>query len=205
MYLFELSGQSEGHYAYKNLAAENNARQYSFLNSMITAALEIERPMLFQSIVKALNFHAIVGLHHSAGQYRIHPVVVGAGPGQYRPPEHYSVPPLMDDFVNLVNRHWETTNPLVLSAFALWRINHIHPFVNGNGRTARAVCYFILCVKSGGFLPGKTILPEILRTEPHRTRYFKALQRADKGDKNNLDELIELIRELLHSQMAGHA
>lgn len=35
MDLFELSGQSEDHYAYKNLAASNSARHYGFLNSMI--------------------------------------------------------------------------------------------------------------------------------------------------------------------------
>lgn len=201
MDLFELSGQREDHYPYKNLAASNKVRQYSFLDSMITAALEIERPMLFQSIIKALNFHAVVGLHHAAGKYRLHPVVVG----EYRPPEHYSVPPLMDDFVNLVNRYWQATDPLTLSAFALWSINHIHPFVNGNGRTARAVCYFILCVKSGGLLPGDTILPEMLRAEPDRTRYVQALQRADQGDENNLDDLIELIRELLHKQITQRA
>ncbi len=158
MDLFELSGQSEDHYAYKNLAASNSARHYSFLNSMITAAMEIKRPMLFQSIIKAINFHAIVGLHHEAGQYRTQPVYVG----DHNPPVHNSVPALMDDFVNLVNRYWEATDPLALSAFALWRINHIHPFVNGNGRTARAVCYFILCVKAGGLLPGKT---EVVRVD----------------------------------------
>lgn len=111
----------------------------------------------------------------------------------------------MDDFVNLVNRYWQATDPLTLSAFALWSINHIHPFVNGNGRTARAVCYFILCVKSGGLLPGDTILPEMLRAEPDRTRYVQALQRADQGDENNLDDLIELIRELLHKQITQRA
>ena len=200
MDLFELFGD-EQHPAYQKLSVANGNRHYSFLESMATTALEVERPMLFQSIIKALNFHAIVGLHHSAGKYRSHPVEVG----KYRPPEHYSVPPLMDDFVNLVNRYWETTDLFFLAAFALWRINNIHPFVNGNGRTARAVCYFILCVKSGGLLPGDTILPEVLRNEPNRTRYVRALQRADQGDENNLDDLIQLIRELLHKQITQRA
>ena len=200
MDLYEIFGD-EQHPAYRKLSVENGSRHYSFLESMATTALESKRPMLFQSIIKALNFHAIVGLHHSAGKYRSHPVVVG----KYRPPEHHSVPPLMDDFVNMVNRYWDSTDPLALSAFALWRINHIHPFVNGNGRTARAVCYFILCVKSGGLLPGKTILPEILRIEPNRTRYVQALQRADQGGDDDLDELIQLIRELLHRQITEQA
>jgi hypothetical protein len=32
--------------------------------------------------------------------------------------------------------------PTELAAYGLWRLNWIHPFVEGNGRTARAVCYF---------------------------------------------------------------
>ena len=50
---------------------------------------------------------------------------------------HYRVPGLMDDMVNTVNRDWGESHPIRLSAYVLWRLNWIHPFVNGNGRTAR--------------------------------------------------------------------
>ena len=55
----------------------------------------------------------------------------------------------MDDFVNLINLYWESGDTVRLSAEVLWRLNFIHPFINGNGRTARAACYFVLCVKCG--------------------------------------------------------
>lgn len=97
--------------------------------------------------------------------------------GDYTPPEHFRVPDLMDDFVNLVNRQWDSSDPVELSAYVLWRLNHIHPFINGNGRTARAACYFVLCVKLGGWLEGKTILPELLRA--NRSEYVAALKAAD--------------------------
>ena len=58
--------------------------------------------------------------------------------GDYHPPEHYRVQALMDDFVNNVNRSWENADPVVLATLVLWRLNNIHPFINGNGRTARA-------------------------------------------------------------------
>lgn len=83
--------------------------------------------------------------------------------GDYTPPDHYRVNALMDDFVNLVNRRWSETEPVSLAAYVLWRLNYIHPFINGNGRTARAACYFVLCVKVKGWLGGDTILPERLR------------------------------------------
>ena len=43
----------------------------------------------------------------------------------------------MDAFVDEVNRRLETADVLTLAAYCLWRLNHIHPFINGNGRTAR--------------------------------------------------------------------
>jgi Fic family protein len=85
----------------------------------------------------------------------------------------------MDDFVNTVNRVREQSDSVVLASFVLWRMNAIHPFINGNGRTARAASYFVLCVKSGGWLPGAPILPELLRQ--NRLEYVSALQAADQS------------------------
>ena len=185
MNLYDLEG-TEQHPVYQEMATANVLRHYDFLYSIIRAALASDRQWLSQSLIKALNFHAIVGLHHEAGQYRSHGVRVD----QYHPPPHYRIESLMDDFVNYVNRTWERTDVVKLAVYALWRINYIHPFVNGNGRTARAVCYFILCVKSGGLLRGQAILPEVLRREPVRALYIEGLQRADEGDFNPLATLV---------------
>jgi len=149
------------------------------------------QPFLSQQIIKALNFHAITCLHAYSGEYRPCPVNVG----QHTPPEFYRVPALMDDFVNEVNRHWEQTDPVALATFVLWRINNIHPFINGNGRTARAASYFALCLKSGGWLPGTTILPELIRQ--NHAAHCAALQVAhDTFAKGALD------LTLLHSLIA---
>lgn len=121
-------------------------------------------------MIKALNFHAISCLHSYAGEYR--PCQVTVGP--HIPPEHYRVVALMDDFVNTVNRNWEQLDPVALATYVLWRVNNIHPFINGNGRTARASCYFVLCLKAGALLPGDTILPELIRL--NRQEYCDALQ-----------------------------
>ena len=193
MNLSELLG-GETNTIYQQVAASNNARHYGFLSSMIQAAISSNKTWLSESLIKAINFHAIVGLHDQAGQYRSLEVSVG----NHQPPESYRVAPLMEDFVNTVNRNWETGTPLDLATWALWRLNHIHPFVNGNGRTARAVCYFILCVKAGGLLPGSPILPEALSQEPVRSEYVIALQQVDRGDMN---DLLALIQRLITQQL----
>ena len=104
----------------------------------------------------------------------------------------------MDDFVNQVNRQWQSSDAILLSSYVLWRLNHIHPFINGNGRTARAACYFVLCVKSGGWLGGKGTLPTLLHQ--NREDYIEALKSADRG---NMDILPSLVLRLLQEQMAS--
>ncbi|WP_409566306.1 Fic family protein [Methylobacterium sp. J-070] len=122
----------------------------------MTAPLNIGRPFFSQHIIKALNFQAIACLHYDAGAYR--PCAVRVS--NHLPPEHYRVTAPMDDFVNEVNRAWESTDDVVLATHVLWRLKNIHPLINGNGRTARAVCYFVLCLKAGGWPAGDPILPE---------------------------------------------
>jgi len=138
---------TEVHPVYQALEVSNGNRQYEFLRSIVQASLDIGKPFLSQQVIKAFNFHAITCLHAYAGEYRPCQVEVGGGPGhppQYIPPAHYRVQALMDDFVNTVNRSWDqNTDPVAMATYVLWRINNIHPFINGNGRNRTR--YLLLC------------------------------------------------------------
>jgi fido (protein-threonine AMPylation protein) len=186
--------QDEQHAVYQQLESANTVRYYGFLTSMIESAIASDQLWVTEPLVKAINFHAIVGLYPNAGVYRTEPVFVG----NYTPPEFHEVEPLMGNAVTALNSNWQSSSASVLAAFALWVINNIHPFVNGNGRTARAVCYFILCVKSGGLLPGTTILPEMLGKPPIRPNYVAALKEADNS---NLEPLVTIVRGLITQQL----
>lgn len=177
MILFEACNQREDHPAYQNLSISNLNRQYDFLRSVVDAALEVDKPFLSQVVIKALNFQAITCLHTNAGEYRPCAVSVGRDENKFDPPQHFRVQALMDDFVNVVNRSWDTTDPIALAAYVLWRLNWIHPFINGNGRTARVACYYVLCLSAGGWLAGTTILPELIRQ--NRAEYVAALKQVD--------------------------
>lgn len=80
-----------------------------------------------------------------------------------------------------------------------------HPFINGNGRTARAICYFVVCVKAGGLVPGSVILPELLRI--NRDEYVMALKAVDESLKTEFDltPLVRMIVRLLDEQIASLA
>lgn len=194
MFVFELVG-SEANPVYAKLAVENLDRQYSFLQSIVEASIALGQPMLSIEVIKALNYHAISCLHVSAGEFRPCSVKVGDGETEYIPPAHFQVPALMQMFTNLVNRNWLENDPVTLAAFVLWRLNHIHPFVNGNGRTARVSAYFVLCLKAGGWLPGKKLLPE--RLVEKRPEYVTALKAADAASNAGAVDI-----SVLHAMMA---
>jgi Fic/DOC family protein len=198
--LYELFN-TEANPHYRSLEISNGNRQYQFLNSVVQIAIDIDKRFLSQTLIKAFNFHAIVCLHTNPGEYRPCPVTVGS----HLPPAHYRVPALMDDFVNEVNRQWDNADAVQLATFVLWRLNNIHPFINGNGRTARAASYFVLCVKSGGWLKGTTILPELIRQ--NRDAYCAALQLGHdsfaRTGKEDLTVLHALIVRLLGEQVAS--
>lgn len=113
------------------------------------------------------------------GAYRegaVH-VVDGNGNVVHEPPQAAEVPALMEAFEAEITDRWKAGTPIGMAAFALWRINWIHPFKNGNGRTARAYAYACLCLKYGFFLPGtRTVIDLIMENRP---QYQEALRHAD--------------------------
>lgn len=197
MFIHELVG-SEQNPVYQQLSIENLDRQYSFLRSVVLASISLGRPVLSVEVIKSLNYHAISCLHSNAGELRPCEVRVG----DYIPPPHWEVPARMEMFVDEVNRNWERADPVFLAAFVLWKLNAIHPFINGNGRTARVAAYLVLCLKIGQWLDGDTLLPELLRQ--NRDEYVVALKAADASLRNgafDLSQLHALLTRLLNEQI----
>ena len=201
MVLFEFAGRSEENPSYHDLSMENLRGQYHFLQSVIAASINSGWNKVSSGLIKSLNHHAIACLHVNAGEYRPCDVDVG----DFEPPPHYLVPELMNEFVNTLNRNWDRSDGIVLGSFALWKLNHIHPFINGNGRTARALCYYIICVKAGRILPGNRILPQLLRDR--RDECTELLRRVDEEhlgvDDGGFFALRGFVERLLEEQMSS--
>jgi Fic family protein len=110
----------------------------------------------------------------------------------------------MDRFFSLIHENWDVLDhPTMLPAYALWRLNWIHPFVEGNGRTARAACYYLICMRQGRLLPGRKIVPERIRE--NREPYYAALREADRHWNEghfNVSDLASYLEGLLAGQLA---
>lgn len=101
-----------------------------------------------------------------------------------------------------VNEHLADRSPVHLSAYLLWRTNWIHPFDDGNGRTARAISYAVLCILPGYELPGTKTIPEQIAND--KNPYYKALEAADEAyarKQIDVTELENLIERTLAAQL----
>jgi Fic family protein len=86
----------------------------------------------------------------------------------------------------------------------MWRINWIHPFYGGNGRTARAASCLVLCARLGFVLPGEKTIPESI--VENREPYFDALQAADHAwleGRMDLQPMEDLMSSLLARQLVA--
>jgi len=160
---------------YDEVARKNLGRQYDLLTTFIQVGLKQGPYALDKYVLWALNHVAVAGLSQFGGRFREQPIYVES----YIPPHFENVPHLMDLYISFIHEDWATAESTQLAAYGLWRLNWIHPFVEGNGRTARAVCYYLLSVKEGRLLGGTKIVPELIKE--NKTRYISALQAGDRA------------------------
>jgi Fic family protein len=82
------------------------------------------------------------------GKYRDKQVIVrGAGNGDvvFRPPVSVEIPFLVDDFFEwLTSPAAQAIHPVFKAAITHYQLVYIHPFIEGNGRTARAMATLVL-------------------------------------------------------------
>lgn len=185
---------------FARIQEQNLLRQYDLLTNCTEIGLRRGIESFDKYTLWALNYAAVSNIAQFGGRFREQPIYVG----EHIPPHFKEVPHLMDQFLSVIHENWTIIeHPTILPAYALWRLNWIHPFVEGNGRTARAACYYLICMRYGQLLPGSKIVPERIRE--NRQPYYEALAEADKHwDKGHFDvsALAAYLQDLLKAQLA---
>ena len=152
----------------------------------------------------------------------LHSVLFGEGGGVFRSsqisiegaafsaPPATDIPDLLAEMCAYVNGRLGHRKPLSesdavhVSAYALWRLNWIHPFADGNGSVARAVCYALLSIALDSLLPGVPTIPEQIAEA--RPEYYSGLESADKAWEAGVIDtsLLEtMIGRMLTIQLSG--
>lgn len=137
----------------------------------------------------ALSEHIIKQIHslilknidnENSGKYRdINVLISGA---EHKPPQGFEVASLMQEFISQYSEHRLNLHPVELASFVHIEFVKIHPFVDGNGRTARLLMNLEL-IKSG--------FPAVVIELSDRLEYYKALDIAHTT--GNYEPFLELM------------
>lgn len=107
-----------------------------------------------EGLVREIHKRLVEGVRGSAaapGEYRkIQNYVVNSVTGEtvYTPPPAHDVPILMAELVDWLNQEQEV-HPVLVSGISQFQFVHVHPFLDGNGRTSRLLS--TLCLYRAGY------------------------------------------------------
>lgn len=184
------------------VSKQNRARQFDFMHTSWVIAQSGVGLQIDHNFVCELNRYATHYISPQPGQYRRH---YNVKVGDHKPSEWFLVYEEMQEFLDVLYREWNNWDELKIAAYAIWGVNHIHPFADGNGRTARALCYFVLCRKLGNWLRGRVAFIELIKEKQH-DRYCKILQgmhdAKTDGMLTDLDEMTAFLNEMILAQIA---
>ena len=160
--------------------------------------VEIKSGIVFLDNAGTKNIHIMItrGLENNdnkPGKYRSRGVEVGdkAHGGVYRPPKiGKDIEKLMSSFIEWINsKEVISLDPIYRAALTHYHIGKIHPFGDGNGRTARFLEAFIL--RGAGY----KYAPEMLSNYYYRNidEYFILFRSTISNRKQDLTPFIEFM------------
>ncbi len=157
-----------------SIEVKNLGIAFDFLYELVQQDVEITENYLKQ--LHSLIIGDVPSL--APGAYRnIGVIITGA---EHKPPEPFEVPIRMRELFDWIKAN-KDENPIIVAAVAHHEMVKIHPFKDGNGRTARLLLNLILLKK--GFP-----ICNIKRSE--RPDYYNALSLADEGEYEPIIEVV---------------
>jgi Fic family protein len=182
--------------------AKNGLRQYDLGIRIVETAIErgTDAFRLRPSTLLSLHREALMGISAYAGNWR--PAGVAIEGSAHVPVGAHLVPELIESMCGYVNDRWKDATAINLAAYVMWRLNWIHPFDDGNGRTSRMTSYVVMSIKIGRVLAGTPTIPEQIVS--NRVPYFDALDTADEAWKEGRIDVAKmegLLAGLLANQL----
>lgn len=116
-----------------------------------------------------------------AGCYRNSNVIIGGA--DHKPPDALEIPKQMQELLRWLSQNKDQLHPVESAALLHHKLVHIHPFFDGNGRTARLVMN-VLLMQNG--------YPLVIILKNDRKKYYDVL---DKADKNDYEPLVRFISQ----------
>lgn len=162
----------------EHLEVINHAEAISFVEGQV-----INNKDLNEYILKNIHYLILKGIDDkNAGTYR--KINVGISGSNHTPPHFLQVPEAMSGLFTWYKENKNILHPVELAALFHFKFVFIHPFADGNGRTARLLLNLILM--QNGYPP------IIIKADPQdRLEYYTTLEKASV--ENDLEPFIHLI------------
>ncbi len=168
-----------------HLEAKNHFEAIQFLYEMIEHE---KRHTISERLIRSLQQLIVKESDASiAGSYRTGTVMISGS--KHRPPDPTDVPILMGELIKWVQKNAKEIHPVELAAIFHHKIAHIHPFFDGNGRTAR-LAMNVLLMQNG--------YPLVIILKNDRKKYYDVLEKADKG---KLEPLIKFVAQAVEKSL----
>src|SRR3989339_550538 len=123
-----------------HLEAKNHYEALEYLTGLVS---HDKRQTISEMLIRSL--HQLV-VHDTekewAGKYRDGNVIIGGA--DHTPPDALQISGKMKDVIDWVRKNQKKIHPIELAALLHHKIVHIHPFFDGNGRTARLVMNILI-------------------------------------------------------------
>ncbi len=157
----------------------NYRRAFDFVSGYLSSNAPVS-----EGLIREIHKRLVEGVRGGAaalGEYRkVQNYVVSSATGEtiYTPPPAYEVPILMAELVTWLNREQET-HPVLVSGIAQFQLVHIHPFLDGNGRTSRLLS--TLCLYRAGY-DFKRLFTISEYYDRDRAAFYQAIQSVRERD-----------------------
>lgn len=158
----------------EHFEARNHEKAILFIRNVIAKREKFSKELI-------LNLHREImrEIDPDAGLFRrTHVRILGA---THIPPNYLKIEKLIDDLVDWYYAHEKKLPAWLIAAAVHFQIAHIHPFADGNGRTARLLMNLVLLQK--GYPPAV-----ILHVD--RKKYYRVLREADAGRLKNFNAFV---------------
>lgn len=169
----------------EHLEATNHAEAIDYVKDL--AANTKQQDLTRQDM---MNIHKLILQKiddENAGKYRNAPVAIAGSDVEL--PDPLKVPELMEEFFTWLKSKSDT-HPVIIAADAHYKLVRIHPFIDGNGRTARLLMNLLLMQAN---------YPITVIGNDKREDYINALEKAHMtGD---LDDFYSLVIKAVDSSL----
>lgn len=157
----------------------NYRAAFAFVSDSLGSGDPITEGMIRKIHCKLVD--GVRGGSAAPGAYRrLQNYVVNAATGKvmYTPPTAVEVPLMMSELVKWLNADLEI-HPVLMSGIAQFQLVHIHPFLDGNGRTSRLLS--TLCLYKAGY-DFKRLFTISEYYDRDRRAFYKAIQSVREKD-----------------------